>query len=223
MFKIYDGRDYFYQWDLDRKLIVENPDIEEVHFCNRTDECSLVCEVFEEDGKQLVNVPNILLQTDWRIRAYAYDGNSTKYEKIFTVKTRTKPADYVYTETEIKRYDDLEKRIKALEAGGGSSGGYYTPIVEDGVLSWTPSNESMPIPTSASIIGPQGIQGEQGPQGPQGIQGETGSSGVYVGSGEMPADCNVQIDSDGNAEEYATKAYVDELFANIKQAEEESY
>lgn len=56
--------------------------------------------------------------------------------------------------------------------------------------------------------GPQGIQGDkgdtgpQGPEGPQGIQGEKGEpgqSGVYVGSGEMPADCNVQIDPSGEA------------------------
>lgn len=31
----------------------------------------------------------------------------------------------------------------------------------------------------------------------KGEKGDTGNSGVYVGSGEMPADCNVQIDPDG--------------------------
>lgn len=29
MFKIFDGRDKFYQWDLDRKLIVEDPEVKE--------------------------------------------------------------------------------------------------------------------------------------------------------------------------------------------------
>lgn len=57
------------------------------------------------------------------------------------------------------------------------------------------------------VQGPQGIQGprgEQGPAGPQGAQGirgekgDTGKSGVYVGSGEMPDDCDVQIDPDGD-------------------------
>lgn len=135
MFTIYDGRDYFYQWDLDRKLIVKNPDIKEVHFCNRTDDCSLVCEVFEENGQRLVNVPNILLQTDWRIRAYAYDGNCTKYEEIFNVKARTKPADYVYTEVEIKNYEDLEKRIEALEENGLPEG-----AVEEAVEAYLAEN-----------------------------------------------------------------------------------
>lgn len=37
----------------------------------------------------------------------------------------------------------------------------------------------------------------QGPKGDKGDKGETGNSGVYVGSGDMPDDCNVQIDPTG--------------------------
>ena len=51
MFKIYDGRSHFYQWDIDRKLIVEDASISEVHFCNQTDNYRLVCKTYiEEDG-----------------------------------------------------------------------------------------------------------------------------------------------------------------------------
>lgn len=124
MFKIYDGRKEFYQWDLNQKLIVNDKDINEVHFCNRTDDCSLVCEVYYIDDLRVVDVPNILFQNDWRIRAYAYSTDHTKTEVIFNVRSRTKPADYVYTETEVKRYEDLEARLEALEqSGGGTSGG----------------------------------------------------------------------------------------------------
>lgn len=101
MFKIYDGREEFYQWDSNQKLIIEDPSINEVHFCNRTDDCSLVCEVYEEEGARLVNVPNILLQTDWAIRVYAFCTDHTKTCKTFKVNARTKPADYVYTEDEL--------------------------------------------------------------------------------------------------------------------------
>lgn len=45
--------------------------------------------------------------------------------------------------------------------------------------------------------GEQGIQGIQGIQGERGLKGDTGNSGVYVGSDEMPEDCNVQIDPNG--------------------------
>lgn len=115
MFSIQDGRKSFYQWDKERKLIVNDESITEVHFCNRTDTCSLIVETYTEDGVTLANVPNLLLTTAWKIHVYGYDTNHTKYEKCFDVISRTKPADYIYTETEIKNYDDLAERIKALE------------------------------------------------------------------------------------------------------------
>ena len=115
MFSIYDGRNSFFQWDLDRKLIVEDNTIKEVHFCNKTDTCALVVETYTEDGLTLANVPNIILQNDFKIYVYGYDENYTKYQKCFEVMKRNKPADYVYTETEIKNYADLAERIKALE------------------------------------------------------------------------------------------------------------
>lgn len=116
MFRIYDGRTHFWQWDIDCKLAFEDNSITKVHFCNRTDECSLVCDVYEENGQFLVNVPNILLQTDWDIHVYAYDSNHTKHEDTFKVRPRSKPADYVYTETEIDTWDKLEERMDRVEA-----------------------------------------------------------------------------------------------------------
>ena len=52
----------------------------------------------------------------------------------------------------------------------------------------------------------------------KGEQGERGPSGVYVGSGDMPEDCNVQIDPNGvavDAYSLATKEYVDERLSNL--------
>jgi hypothetical protein len=51
-----------------------------------------------------------------------------------------------------------------------------------------------------SLKGEKGEQGEQGIgiQGEKGEKGDTGNSGVYLGSGDMPDDCNVQIDPDGD-------------------------
>ena len=126
MFKIYDGRSHFYQWDIDRKLIVEDASISEVHFCNQTDNYSLVCKTYIEDGLNLVNVPNILLQNDWRINVYAYDSNYTKFSEQFDVIRRCKPEDYVYTETEILNYNTLSDRITKIEEGGG-----ITPTIGD--------------------------------------------------------------------------------------------
>lgn len=116
MFKLYGERKEFFQWDLNQKIIVEDSSITEVHFWNGIEECALVCEVYEENGKRLANVPNILLQERLSIRVYAYCGDCyTKDYKLYKVTPREKPADYVYTETEIKSYAKLEERIAKLE------------------------------------------------------------------------------------------------------------
>lgn len=138
MFTILDGRTEFYQWDKNRKLIVEDSTIKEVHFCNKTDDCSLVCETYVEDGKTLVDVPNELLQSDWRINVYAYDGSATKHCAIFKVNGRTKPADYLYTETEILNYDnvlqianDAKELAKRAGVTATSLGGFVN--IEDAI------------------------------------------------------------------------------------------
>ena len=123
MFTLKDGRDCFYQWDSNVQIAISDPTVNEVHFCNRTDECSLVVDVYEEDGKRLANVPNILLQNDWSIRVYAFCTNYTKVEKLFKVKTRSKPADYIYEETDVlsareilvRSENTLDKAEQALE------------------------------------------------------------------------------------------------------------
>ena len=117
MFKIQDGRDKFYQWDLNRKLIVEDSSITQVHFSNAIYTTALVCEVI--DG--IVNVPNIILQDEFDIYVYGYDRDYTKHSAKFNVVKRTKPESYVYTETEILNYYVLLDRINAVDLTN-----YYT-------------------------------------------------------------------------------------------------
>ena len=103
MFRIADGREQFYQWDIDRQVIVDDPSIVEVHFCNRTNECSLCVDVV--DG--LADVPNIILQNSFDVRVFGYDGKATLHEKTFKVKPRSQPADYMYTETVVKSVEEV--------------------------------------------------------------------------------------------------------------------
>lgn len=128
MFKIYDGRDSFYQWDINRKLIVEDNTITQVHFCNRTDDCSLKCNVYKANGLYLVNVPNVLLQDDWRINVYGYDKEYTKHSKVFNVIARSRPEDYVYTEEDVKLWTDLQERVDQIEENGISDEGISNAI-----------------------------------------------------------------------------------------------
>lgn len=167
MFKIYDGRSHFYQWDIDRKLIVEDASISEVHFCNQTDNYSLVCKTYIEDGLNLVNVPNILLQNDWRINVYAYDSNYTKFSERFDVIQRCKPEDYVYTETEILNYNTLSDRITKIEEGGG-----ITPTIGDNGNWYLGSTD-----TGKPSRGDKGDKGDTGATGPKGDTGATGADG----------------------------------------------
>ena len=52
---------------------------------------------------------------------------------------------------------DLSKKMMK-----GEPGGYYIPEVEEGILSWTPSEENMTAIESSDIRGPQGLKGETG-------------------------------------------------------------
>ena len=181
MFKIYDGRESFYQWDLNQQLVVADSTITEVHFCNRTDETSLVCETYVVDGQILVNVPNILLQEDWDINVYAYDGKATKHSASFEVKRKAKPNDYVYTETEIKNYDDLEKRVSQIEENGISDA-----AVEKAVESYLEEHDIKVDLTgyateeyvNAAVTGIELTPGPQGPKGDKGDKGDTGATGA---------------------------------------------
>jgi hypothetical protein len=58
----------------------------------------------------------VLLQTAWDIRVYGFTGDYTKVEKRFKVVARTKPTDYVYTETDILNYNTLLGYINAVNA-----------------------------------------------------------------------------------------------------------
>lgn len=212
MFKIYDGRDCFYQWDSNRKLIVDDESIKQVHFCNRTGECSLVCETYKEDNKLVVDVPNILLQQDWRIRAYAYDGNATLHEALYDVKRRTKPDNYIYTETEVLNYTTLSERMRELEEGNFDLTGYATEEYvqaeiekielmpgekgeagEPGVSATHAWNGTILSITSASGTSSADLKGEPGEKGAK------GDEGFYVGDTEPTDDSLVWIDPSAGA------------------------
>ena len=116
MFKIYDGREYFYQWDLDRKLIVGDRTIQAVHFSNRTSASAITRYCYDVNGMWLVDVPNLCLQESYRLKVYGF--SAAKYTIVssqFDVKSRAKPDGYVYTDDEVNYWQDLDQRVSALE------------------------------------------------------------------------------------------------------------
>lgn len=196
MFQILDGRKNFFQWDLNQKITID-AECTSAHFViNGKIEAT---EVKEENGKFVAEVPNKLLQYAGKLVVFAFvaleNGGFTKKENCFVINARPKPPEYVYTETEVLGYEalkkeilELEERIKKVEetgGGAGTSGNYYIPNVsEDGVLSWTGTEETMPPVPSANIAGPEGKQGPQGIQGERGLQGIPGEKGEQGDKGD---------------------------------------
>lgn len=117
IFKIEDGREKFYQWDLNRKILVEDDSITQVHFANAATPTAYVVSV----SAGTANVPNIILQQNFDIKVYGYDKEFTKYEETFEVEKRSKPQDYVYTETEILNYETLANEVKEVKENIGES------------------------------------------------------------------------------------------------------
>jgi ABC-type amino acid transport substrate-binding protein len=113
-----------YQWDTGRKVKVSDKckPVSEVHFSTLGDGNALVVLPYETENGTVANIPNILLQSNLGICVYvvsaAEDGESTITKRTFSVATRPKPEDYIYTETEVLNYTHLENRLNALEGDG---------------------------------------------------------------------------------------------------------
>lgn len=114
IFKIYDGRTSFWQWDTKQKLIVLDDTITEVHFSNRDMSHSIPKQVYEKDGMRVCNVPDILLQLPRNLVAYAYADGATVKSVKFAVIKRPIPDGYVTDQTE--EIDEINQRLELLEA-----------------------------------------------------------------------------------------------------------
>ena len=181
MFKILDGRDELFQWDINRQIIVSDASIDAIHYSNRTDDSALVVEVKEENGLRVADIPNILLQESWDINVYGYcDGYYTKQAARIKVNPRTKPESYVYTETEVLNYNTVMEKIDRVENNIGAAVNDYlikNPVVVDLSNYYTKSQVDAAIDTVELTPGPQGPEGPRGPQGEPGRDGAPGPKG----------------------------------------------
>ena len=128
IFKIYDGRTNFWQWDTKQKLIVLDDSITEVRFSNRNMEHSKRRPVYtDNDGLRICNVPDILLQLPKNLIAYACvkeeHGTCRTVKAVkFAVCRQPIPTDYIceqdaVIEDILVRVELLEKLLKDVEAG----------------------------------------------------------------------------------------------------------
>lgn len=113
MFAIANGRKALWQWDLNQQLTVAGS-CTEVHYLDKGSPSTLTVAV--KDGK--ADIPNVLLQRPGRLIVYAYiidaQDHHTKICETFGISARPKPDGYVYTETEVKTWSDLQTQIGNL-------------------------------------------------------------------------------------------------------------
>ena len=120
IFKIFDGRTNFWQWDTKQKLIVLDERITEVRFSNRDMEHSKRRPVYaNKDGVRVCNVPDLLLQLPKNLIAYACikndDGTCSTVKAVkFAVNRQPIPTDYVCEKDAI--VEDILTRIELLES-----------------------------------------------------------------------------------------------------------
>lgn len=120
IFKIYDGRTNFWQWDTKQKLIVLDDRITEVRFSNRNMEHSKRRPVYtDNDGVRICNVPDILLQLPKNLIAYACvkneDGSCSTIKAVkFAVFQQPIPTDYICEQDAI--VEDILLRLEVLES-----------------------------------------------------------------------------------------------------------
>jgi hypothetical protein len=128
IFKIYDGRTNFWQWDTKQKLIVLDERVTEVRFSNRNMEHSKRRPVYKDkDGVRICNVPDVLLQLPKNLIAYAVTKNeegcsSTIKAVKFAVHQQPIPTDYIceqdaVVEEVLMRIELLETLMKDVETG----------------------------------------------------------------------------------------------------------
>lgn len=122
MIALEHGRRYLRQWDLDRRVQIDNfPPGTWVEIYHLIDgkSSALVVEAYEEDGRVYANIPNALLQTFGYlricVRPSATDTEHAPEEKDIKVVRTEKPEGYIYHETETLSYKTLEDRILKLE------------------------------------------------------------------------------------------------------------
>lgn len=143
---ILDGRQAFYQWDLEQKITSEKFKVgDQIHFANNERSTALVLIAYEYNSQIVVDVPNILLQCDSPITVYRYiknpDNSHTIEQQDFYVIPRTKPDDYIYTPTEYHTVEKAVQEALTLAKENGDFKGEKGDKGDAGVVRFIPVTE----------------------------------------------------------------------------------
>lgn len=162
-------QDNLFQWDTDVQVEIGRDS--EVHFAAVGATQALVVDSQERDGRFYAPLPNILLQEARDIFIYVMDGESTVDSKRVSVIARPKPEDYVYTETEVKTYDELLDEIQELAARLDS---LALPIASSSTLGGIKVGQNLEVSEDGTLDAPYSAKGDKGDKGDKGETGEPG-------------------------------------------------
>lgn len=204
--KLADGRSELWQWDTGRKITFDDANIKQAHFQNHANGYGRTIDVDVEAGA--AKIPDELLQAALPLTVYAYIGEEsdgyTKVERVFTVKPRKRPAEYVFTPADQLTLRKLESMIgnladltttaknnlvaainEAAKTGSGGAGSIdlrtadgYIQYSSDGGATWEN------LIALAELKGGKGDTGATGPQGAPGKDGSPGKDGADGAPGQ---------------------------------------
>jgi hypothetical protein len=142
IFKIYDGRTNFWQWDKNQKLIVLDENITEVRFSNKNMTHSIPENVYtDRDGLRVCNVPDVLLTIPKNLLAYVCDDEVVVKTVKFAVVPQPIPSDYIsdsngdFDEIVERIYIDIGVNTDAIKVlnGNESTEGSVAKSIKDSI------------------------------------------------------------------------------------------
>ena len=156
IFKIYDGRTSFWQWDTKQKLIVLDENVTEVHFSNRNMTHSIKRDVYIDNNDiRVCNVPSDLLKLPRNLVAYAYADGATVKSVKFAVMKRPMPIDYISDQNEEieDKFTKIDIMLDALNENKADN--IY--VDKDGSIQLTANGElignRVEIPNNEDVVG----------------------------------------------------------------------
>ena len=103
-----------FQWDLNKKVPCSFP---EAHFACVGSEDALIVKANGGNAQ----IPNVLLQEGKDIMCWFMEGGAVADSGRIRIVTRAKPADYVYTETEVITFESLVAKVEDVIAKGNAA------------------------------------------------------------------------------------------------------
>ena len=103
-----------FQWDLNKQIPCSFP---EAHFACIGSEDALIVKANGGNA----SIPNILLQEGKDIMFWFMEDGAVADSGRIRIVTRAKPADYIYTETEVITFESLVAKVEDVIAKGNAA------------------------------------------------------------------------------------------------------